>query len=332
MIRVRCACGTNGNVKDKYAGRKIRCRRCGVQLRVPSAPARALTETAPLPTLRAAGLALPAPISRQAPAQPAPAADLDRFLLEPPKTSGRVDRDALEVAPTEILPEERRRNAIVDPRRRGRRTRRPSSRRPAGRSAPSSSRDLDYERHVVAIGIWIRILAVFVVALTTVGVLVTLLQLSAVTAMAPDAAVGTTAAAGIVFIIFGAIVALAAGIYAVGHGVARYREWARPLAAAALGAYAAYLAGVAWELPSALVILDVALSLVWLVPATILLIGGTIFDARYQAVVAETPHERVRWASSPFFWGPFVILAIQLVAGVIGFVWAVRSGLQTFGG
>jgi len=129
-IPVRCECGKSLQAKDEFAGRKVKCSKCGKILRIPAAadrgnpavtPTVALTAPAPVQANEAPApakvIARPAPVVAK-PVSPAP-------LAKPVPTSGRArphpweDRSLMQT-PTPWRPgDEERFQAGIRPEREG---------------------------------------------------------------------------------------------------------------------------------------------------------------------------------------------------------------------
>ncbi|RMG13449.1 MAG: hypothetical protein D6731_12080 [Planctomycetota bacterium] len=151
-------------------------------------------------------------------------------------------------------------------------------------------RDPGHERHVIALGVWYRLLGLLgVLAAALCGVL-----------LGPPAA----------------LLALPFGVcLAVGVGLSRFHPAARWAAVvlAGLGILRSLVGLAGGDLFAALGALSV---LGWNAAVVALLVlgkTGELFTPRYRALVERTPTVRVSWWTSPFFFVPAGLILLTLV-------------------
>lgn len=167
----------------------------------------------------------------------------------------------------------------------------------------SDARDLEYERHLVALAIWQRVWCVL--GLIAAGLIF-------VTTSRVGAAFGAPVSLAVKAAAWPFVFAVTSG--ALGHYLARYHHAARLLTVLLAGA-SALLALRAGLGPVTLlqVAFDVAVILVLMNPRS-----ARLCTPEYHEVVARTPGVSVPWWSSPFFWIPALMTALVLFVALLG--------------
>ncbi|MBL4844752.1 MAG: hypothetical protein JKY65_04430 [Planctomycetes bacterium] len=267
-IRLKCSCGKTARLPTRYAGRRVRCTRCQTPLRVPGSgssvePRRERSRSdsrSHRPAQEASWKTRLASANRTSSRRPA-SRTLDPYA--PPKA--HLAKKSTPAAPTPAT---------------------------ARRVLP---RDLGAEAHVQALGIWQRISALILFALTGI------LLLSAQTAVAETLGV--------------ALFGLGVFFWWLGSSLIRYQRWARNV----LGLFTvlgliATMVGVL-VIPSGVGQASNLVSGAWQLATLWVLFGGrsaTVFHKDY-----PLPDERrVEWWQSPFFFLPIVAGVFNAMVGV----------------
>ncbi len=180
---------------------------------------------------------------------------------------------------------------------------------------PMTQRDLTHERHLRALAFWNILFGGLILVGGICGM--------AGFGFAASGGAGPMAAAMGVLLVVNLV--LGGGMFAVGYCLWKYQGWARwtMIFLCALNVLRSlrglgHSAGV-FEL---LFWLAWAGAVLW---ALVSPSAATICSPGYRALVAQSPHERVAFWTSPFFWVPLVLLALgcglmALVVGSIGFM------------
>lgn len=267
-IRVECTCGERAKLPLALAGRRVRCRVCKTKIRVPHVPG-------------------------------------------PSRESRRVYRTG------EARQRSRRDFTRSDHHETRRSLRKGSSRRPSPYAPPkapvekeeapqtgSSSkrvvvsegapprRDPAGEAHIQALGIWYRVTAVLLVAITAFLVKNSTHQ-------------GTELLACV-------LVGGAAFSWWLGSSLMRFERWARNfVGVTTLLGMAKTVLGIL-VISSGIELLNVVIAGLWQVATLWVLFGGTS-AAAFRDDYPALGHEKVEWAKSPFFWLP---IATTLFGGL----------------
>ena len=349
MIRVECECGKAARVPARYAGRMVKCSGCGGKLTIPE-------ESAPQPGYSAGG---------DVEASDAEASDAEASDAEAPASGGAIGSPVGGRVGSRIGSPGRRPSSGQAPRRPSsgqREGRRPSSGersrergrerdrggtpdyglpskqrrsssssandpyapptadvdettyRRRGRGSGEQARDLSAEAHIVAIGIWQRISGVLLIA--AVGI------------MGVGMLVGAAAGPGgvqpgplLVAILMAAVLlGLAVLYYQVGVALMNYAPWAR-VAMVVLYVLGILRVVVTFDICGAFSTVIYGGVQLWALYGQR---GSRIFYPGY-AQATRNDRRPVPWATSPFFWLPFVLFA--LFAGLMVFA-VILGGLR----
>jgi len=164
-------------------------------------------------------------------------------------------------------------------------------------------RDLDYEAHVAAMAIWLRVAG-----------LIGMFGLGAVVL----AGVGARVAAWVLpmMVLFGVL----AGFFVVGRSLARYRGWARWVAIGLAGlAVLGSVSNVVTVLRAS-TLLGLAMSLGWNGAQIAVLQSGrcqALFTASYRDLV-ERDGRKVPYWRSPFLWVPLALIVLSFGLALVG--------------
>jgi len=313
MIRVECECGKAARVPARYAGRQVKCSGCGGKLTIPSGDEPGGSDSGsggavggPVggPVGSAIGGGSRRPSSGQIPRR---SRSRQGSGQEPRPRSGARDRGG---DPDYGAPKRRRSSdAAHDPYAPPQADVDEQTYRRGPRGGREAKRDLQAEAHIVAIGIWQRISGVLMIALGGIfGI-----------AMMAGAFAGPGRNKGgmiIAVLLFGAIfIGISVLYYMIGVSLMKYANWAR-IAMVVLFVLGVLRVVVTIDVCGAITTIGYGGAQLWALYGER---GGRVFSPGYQRAT-RNDRRPVPWAQSPFFWLPFVLIALSVVLVVFAVV------------
>lgn len=178
---------------------------------------------------------------------------------------------------------------------------------------PLTQRDLGHERHIRAISFWDRLAGI----LMLIGGLCGIAGTGFLASKGGGAATAMAGGFTVVYLFLGA------AFYAVGHYLWHYHNWARWTQ---IFLCALQVLNSLQSLRQPGGVIAVIISLAWTGAMLWALLSANavaICSPSYRDLVQRTPHERVTWWTSPFFYLPFVAVGALclgglLIGGVVG--------------